>query len=275
MPATIYVAPPDLHMMVEEHRVRLVRGPRENRHRPAIDPLFRSAALAFGPRAVGVVLTGSLDDGTAGLFAIKSRDGIAVVQDPTEAAYPSMPESAIQNVFVDYILPVAEIPPLLVTLSRREVSVRRGKAHGNPGGNSAELKAEIKYAEASMDVLSNEDRHPGEPSVFACPECHGALWEVQEGEVLRYRCRVGHAYTSDSLVSGMHDATEEALWTALRAVEEMAALHKRLAARAAQRALTRVHTLHREQTERHERAATVLRNILQREMQTAGNSEDS
>lgn len=261
----IYVAPPDVHMILEGHHIRLIRGPRENRHRPAIDPLFRSAALVYGPRAVGVILTGSLDDGTAGLFAIKSRGGTAIVQDPAEAPYPSMPESAIQNVPVDHIVPLADIAPLLVRLSKREVRASAAKAHGNPGGNSDDLNKEVKFAEASMDVLSHDQTHPGEPSVFACPECHGSLWEVQEGEVLRYRCRVGHAYTSESLVSEMGDAMEEALWTALRAVEEMSALHKRLADRAEQRELTRVVAHHREDAARHQRSAAVLRNVLQRQ----------
>jgi|SRR5882724_1676203 len=112
----IYVAPPDHHLLIEQGLIRVVRGPKENRHRPAIDALFRSAAIAYGAQVVGVVLTGALDDGTAGLLAIKQRNGIAIVQDPNDAIYPDMPRSALKHVAVDYCVPIAEIGPLLVRL---------------------------------------------------------------------------------------------------------------------------------------------------------------
>ena len=196
----IYVAPPDHHLLVETDCVRVVRGPHENRTRPAIDPLFRSAARAFGPRVIGLVCTGALDDGTSGLQAIKARGGITVVQDPAEAVYPSMPLSAIRNVAVDYVLPLAEIGPLLARL----VAEPAPDEAGFPAPR--DMAVEIQLAEGDMDPI-NAQTIPGTPSVFACPECHGTLFEVQDGELLRFRCRVGHAFSAESMEAEHTDFT--------------------------------------------------------------------
>ena len=224
----IYVAPPDHHLIVEKDgMIRLTRGPHENGHRPAVDALFRSAARAYGPRVIGVILTGTLDDGTAGLQAVKRRGGLAVVQDPEEALFASMPRCAIQGVAVDLVAPLAEIGPALASLAHQPV----------PGESESpvtpELEEEVKVAE--FDIKALETRHEGKPSSYACPDCHGVLWEVEEGDLLRFRCRVGHAFSPESLLASQSDALEDALWTALRALEESAALADRLSERSGER----------------------------------------
>lgn len=223
----IYVALPDHHLLVKRGYVRLVRGPRENSHRPAIDPLFRTAARAYGPQVVGVVLSGVLDDGTAGLLAVKPQGGVAVVQDPKSALYAGMPESAIANVRVDYILSLADLAPTLVDLAAKPV-IEGVKAV------SEEMESETDMAELDLAALQRHER-PGTPSGFGCPECGGALWELREGDLIRFRCRIGHALSAESLLAEQSDGMESALWSALRALEESAALADRLADRAYKR----------------------------------------
>jgi two-component system chemotaxis response regulator CheB len=224
----IYVAPPDHHMLMELGKVCVVRGPKENRHRPAVDPLFRSAALAYGPRVIGVILTGALDDGTAGLLAVKRRGGIAIVQDPDEALYPSMPLSALENVEVDYTLPLASIGPQLGQLA--------GKRAKEEGGYpvSEDMEKETKLAEMDLALMHN-NQSVGTPSAFSCPECGGVLWEIQDGDLLRFRCRVGHAFSVESVLAEQSDALEEALWVALKTLQESADLAQRLAQQAHRR----------------------------------------
>src|SRR3954468_20829932 len=167
-PAHIYVAPPDFHLVVEPGILRVTKGPRENRFRPAIDPLFRSAAQVYGPGAIGVVLTGSLDDGTAGLSGVKQLGECAIVQDPRDAMFPGMPESALAHVDVDYVVPLAELPPLLVSLTSRPVPAHTAVAVPE------QVKVEVKIA---MEHHPNDAglQEVAEPSPFACPECHGVL----------------------------------------------------------------------------------------------------
>lgn len=224
----IYVAPPDQHLLVERGHIHLVHGPKENRHRPAIDPLFRSAATIYGPRVVGVVLTGSLDDGTAGLLAIKRLGGVAIVQDPKEALYPSMPLSALNHVDIDYKLPLLEIAPLLVRLASEPV-------HGQ--GDYLvpdDMELEVKMAEMNLEALNNGE-YVGTPSVFSCPECGGVLWEIRDKELMRYRCRVGHAFSIESMMAAQAEGVEEALWAALKTLEESVSLSRRLAKQARER----------------------------------------
>jgi two-component system chemotaxis response regulator CheB len=215
-------------MLMELGKVRVVRGPKENRHRPAIDPLFRSAALAYGPRVIGVILTGALDDGTAGLLAVKRRGGIAIVQDPNEALYPSMPLSALENVEVDYTLPLASIGPQLGQLA--------GKRAKEEGGYpvSEDMEKEMKLAEMDLALMHN-NQSVGTPSAFSCPECGGVLWEIQDGDLLRFRCRVGHAFSVESVLAEQSDTLEEALWVALKTIQESADLAQRLAQQAHRR----------------------------------------
>jgi two-component system chemotaxis response regulator CheB len=220
----LYVAPPDRHLVIEDDgTLHTPRGPRENRHRPSVDPLFRSAALAYGSNAIGVILSGSLDDGTAGLLAIQRRGGITMVQDPKEAAYPSMPESAIANVKVDHVLPVRDIARQLT------VSVNNARPAKEEGGEMKQMDLEKRIAEMDSDAFRGDDR-PGHPSAFSCPDCHGVLWEIEDGQFTRFRCRVGHAYSPESMLGAQADVLEEALWTAMKTLDESARLSKRLAA---------------------------------------------
>jgi two-component system chemotaxis response regulator CheB len=242
----VYLAPPDFHLLVEAPpkeatpgglgRIVLSHGPRENRSRPAIDPLFRSAARAFGPRVVGVLLSGALDDGTTGLLAIKARGGTALVQDPEEALFPSMVQSAIDHVRIDGVLGVNALAGRLV-----ELAMGTQLPSGAPGASARDDEQTDRELESTLLDPSTLDRkdheHPGAPSGYGCPECGGALWELSEkgaateGAFLRYRCRTGHALTGHSLLAAQSDALEEALWTALRALEEKISLSHTLAAR--------------------------------------------
>jgi two-component system chemotaxis response regulator CheB len=225
-PGCIYVAPPDKHLLVKEGFIELARGPKENNYRPAIDVLFRTAARTYNSLVIGVVLSGSLDDGTAGLLAIKNQGGIAIVQNPEEALYSGMPLNAIESVKVDYILPVAEIATVLSRLASEPVNSKKIPPA------SKDLEMESDMAELKPEVMQNEER-PGKPSVFACPDCGGVLWEFEELSMMRFRCRTGHAFSAESLLAQQSEAMEEAMWSALRALEEIAALRHRMAERAA------------------------------------------
>jgi two-component system, chemotaxis family, protein-glutamate methylesterase/glutaminase len=252
-PGRIYVAPPDWHLHLNDGRVRLTRGPKDNGHRPAIDPLFRTAAHQYGPRVVGIVLSGNLNDGTAGLLTIKQQGGLALVQNLDTALYSGMPRSAIDNVAVDHVLPVAEIAELLVRLAVEP-------AH------TLEVMpmSENHLADREPDEFAITDRHvqPGVPSTMACPECHGVLWEVKDGELVRFRCRVGHAYSDEALLMHQSEQLEAALWTALRALEEHTALGRRLAARANSRGHAHSAAAFTEQAMDAEHHASVIRNVL-------------
>ncbi len=199
----IYVAPPDLHLVIEPGRIRLTRGPKENRFRPAIDPLFRSAAQVYGPRVIGVILTGGLDDGTAGLWAVKRLGGIAVVQDPNDAFVPSMPLSALRHVDVDHTVPLAEIAPLLVKLTQTGVEEK--------GACEMPEHLDIEVKIAKQDPAINLDvRELWEKSSYTCPECHGVLLRVKEGGRQRFRCHTGHAFSPDTLLADLTEGVEDA-----------------------------------------------------------------
>jgi two-component system chemotaxis response regulator CheB len=209
-PSRIYVARPDCHLLVRRGHIEVRTGPKENGHRPAVDVLFRSAATAYGVRVAGVILSGNLHDGSAGLHAIKRRGGVAICQDPEDAPFPSMPRSAITRVRVDHVLPLADIGPLLTRLARVAFPV------GTEEQPVKELQADGE----------------GRPSVYTCPECHGTLWEIDEAGLMRFKCRVGHGYGAEALADEQAAALEAALWTALRSLEENASLTRRLEERA-------------------------------------------
>ena len=219
---TLYVAPPDRHLMVDGDTLRLTHGPKENHTRPAIDPLFRSAALSFGPRAIGVILTGQMDDGSAGLKSIKDCGGIAVVQDPRSAAEAQMPRSALQNVDVDHCVPLAEVAPLLTRLVGAAVAPAESRS-AVPEPVLREVA--INRGEAPMENLAEI----ATPSTLTCPDCGGTLWEVNDPRPLRYRCHTGHAFTALSLAEAQQDAVEDALWSSVRALRERELLLRRLA----------------------------------------------
>jgi two-component system chemotaxis response regulator CheB len=225
-PGHIYVARPDQHLLLRDDTVRLTRGPRENGHRPAVDPLFRTAARCCGPRVIGVILSGTMDDGTAGLGAIKAAGGIAVVQDPESCAYPGMPASAIEHVEVDYIVPPEELGALIDRLAREPApSPARQLAPEDEIDRAAP-----EPAAAGTAALRGKNP-PGRPSSLSCPDCGGVLWESEHGSLLHFRCHVGHGYSEESLLAMQSEALETALWSALRALEEKADLSRRLAAR--------------------------------------------
>lgn len=253
----VYVAPPDNHLLVEPGRVRVVYGPRENRYRPAVDPLFRSAAVAYGPRVVGVVLTGALDDGTVGMIAVKRCGGVAVVQDPHEALYPGMPWSVMGSVKVDYCVRLAEVAPLLVRLSREP-------AAEGVFDVDEDLKTENRIAEQQVepDELIESVEKLGKLSTFTCPECGGTLWELRDGDVLRFRCHVGHALSADSLMAEQTDGLETALWSAVRALEEKMALARRMAERSRRRNFERAARGFDEKAREAQQQAEIVRQLL-------------
>jgi len=253
-PGKIYVAPPNYHLLIKPGYITLACGPKENGHRPGIDPLFRTAARAYGSRVIGVILSGSLDDGTAGLMAIKLQGGVAVVQNPKEAMFSGMPTSAVENVDVDYIMPLSEIPSLLTELVNQPVS-----KHGEP--MSDEMKIEADMAELEINAVHKHER-PGKPSGFGCPGCGGVLWEFEEDNLLRFRCRIGHAYSSGTLLSEQSEALEEALWIALRALEESSALTARLADKARDRQHFKSAERFDEQSQDAQKRANVIREAL-------------
>jgi two-component system chemotaxis response regulator CheB len=250
----IYIAPPDQHLLVKNGYIRLARGPKENSHRPAVDPLFRTAARVYGVRVVGIVLSGTLDDGTAGLLTVKQQGGVAIVQNPEEAMYSGMPANAIENVDVDYILPVAEIASVLVDLVHKSVEEL-------PPSVSNDMEIESDIAELEINAMQKINR-PGTPSPFGCPDCNGVLWEIDEGGVLRFRCRTGHAYSVNTLIAEQSEALEEALWNALRALEEKAALSERLAARSRDRNQNLSAKRFEDQRQFAQQRATLIRQLL-------------
>lgn len=251
----IYIAPPDFHMIVESGVIRVVRGPRENRHRPAIDPTFRSAAAAYGSRVIGVILTGLLDDGTSGLMVIRARGGEAIVQDPRTALFPSMPTHALERVPDAHVLPLDAIAELIVELAAKPVEGE------TVASNEALASRETRITEVDMTELDN-DHHPGKPSAFGCPECGGVLWEVDQAGLLRFRCRVGHAYTAEHLRVEQRQAVETALWAALRALEESASLLRRMADRALKAKQDRSSAMYEERFNTAQTNAKTLRDFL-------------
>lgn len=272
-PGRIYVAPPGRHLLIHDGTVRLVAGPRENGAIPAVDPLFRSAARWHGSRVIGVVMSGNLDDGTAGLVAIKRRGGIAVAQDPAGALYDGMPRSAVEAASVDHVVPLAGMGALLARLARTPPQDPPpgdggGPDNHTPGERMGERMArETDIMEMQPRELGDDER-PGELSGFTCPECHGAMWEINEGDVVRYRCRVGHGYTAEAMLAEQGRDVEAALWTAFRALRERAALCRRIARRMEDRGQHALAARQHEQAADAEQRAALLRGVLLRGPET-------
>ncbi len=216
VPNRIYVAPVDRHLLIERGRVRVTRGPKENRFRPAVDPLFRSAAYTYQNRVIGVVLSGALDDGTAGLWTIKHRGGITIVQDPSDAEVPSMPENALREVAVDYQIPVSEMAELLVRLSQEPVAASEVVMNID---ENKKTKIEIGIA-AESNAFEAGVMNLGELSPYTCPDCHGVMSALRDGKLLRFRCHTGHAFTADSLLATVTENIEDSLYNAIRGIEE-------------------------------------------------------
>jgi two-component system, chemotaxis family, protein-glutamate methylesterase/glutaminase len=221
----IYVAVADRHLVTDAETVRLTRGPKECRVRPAIDTLFRSAAAAFGPRAIGVVLTGLLDDGTAGLWAIKDRGGKALVQDPETAEYNSMPKSALEHVSIDGSLPVAELP---AAITRCLVELSKQAVEPSPESLQMEVHIALEGNGLKAGVMNL-----GKVSPYTCPDCHGVLVQIEEGSIVRFRCHTGHAFSMKTLLVEVNDAIDKGLWDTLRAIEERVMLLRKMGEQAA------------------------------------------
>lgn len=253
VPRTVLVAPPDYHLLVHDGHVRLTHGARENGHRPAIDPLFRSAARWYGPRAISVVLTGALDDGTSGTLAVKLRGGVTMAQSPDDAVAPSMPQSAIDNVGVDRTGTIALLAEHIATLANEAVVT--AETSSKPSLEEAPLEDE--------DMMPTTAAPEGPTSSFTCPSCHGAMWELRDGELVRYRCRVGHAYAPESMMAAQWEHVEEAVWTALRALEESEALAGRLAERAGKSGSTELVERYQERLLDAKKRAATIRELVE------------
>ena len=235
----IYVAARDSHMLLEPGRVRLSHGPKESGHRPAIDPLFRSAARVYGERVIGVILSGMLDDGSAGLRMIRRHGGSTMVQEPAEALFPQMPQNAIDAASPQHVAPVAEIARLIATHAGRSVK----------GGEIDKAMSAHVSSNGEPPPLGAADA-PGSPTGIACPECHGVMWAADDEDSPEFACRVGHAYSSQSLFEAHAESVEAALWAAVRSLQEQSSLTRHLAGRAKRRGdkLTAAHLQNRSRT---------------------------
>lgn len=211
----IYIAPPDHHLLVDKGLVRVTRGPKENRFRPAVDPLFRSAAYSYGPRVIGVVLSGALDDGSAGLWTVQKYGGLAVVQDPEDAEISSMPENALKAVNADYKVAVTEMGPLLAKL------VQQAAAPPRPIQTDQRERTKMEVSIAMEDETFKENiQEFGALTQYTCPECHGVLSAIKEGDRVRFRCHTGHAFSADTLLLSVTESIEQTLWSAIRSIRE-------------------------------------------------------
>lgn len=214
-PGTIYVAPPDHHLLIENDKALVKRGPKENRFRPSVDALFRSAAYGYGSRVIGVVLTGYLDDGTSGLWCIQRLGGVTVVQDPQDAASPAMPTNALEFVEADHIVPLAGLAALLVELTTQSASAQPRVTKTDLDRIEIELTIAKQDGAFEMGIIDK-----GELTPFTCPDCHGALTKLIEGKLIRFRCHTGHAYTISALLSELTESVESMLYQSMRGLEE-------------------------------------------------------
>jgi two-component system chemotaxis response regulator CheB len=250
---TLYIAPPDQHLILKEDSMRLTRGPRENQWRPAIDVLFRSAAVLHGPRVIGVILSGALDDGSAGLSAIKRCGGIAIVQAPADAAFSEMPESAIRNVTADYIAPAEQITAIIQCVV------------GQPAGPSREIPVELlleaQIAEAGRTPVELRSSL-GELAPFTCVDCGGPLW-AQRGDGLRFRCLTGHALSARSLETGLDQSLEAAIWAAIRQFEQRTNLQHAMADEQERKGRSLAAANYRDRASEAQSHAEALRQLLQ------------
>jgi two-component system, chemotaxis family, protein-glutamate methylesterase/glutaminase len=264
-PGRIYVAVPGVHLLLHDQHILLRRGPRGNLSRPAIDPLFRSAACTFGARVIGVVLSGALNDGTAGLLAIKRCGGIAVAEHPEDAAVPEMPLSALTHVDIDHVAPAAELGGLLARLAFE------------PAGETPPIPLEIRLeaAIAAQELPGMETNEKlGKVSGFTCPECRGSLWEIDDGSLLRYRCHVGHAFTADTVLQAQTAEAEEMLWSLMRAHQERAALARRMAQQERLQSRDALAEQLMQRARGYDEDAEVVRRLLQDHMAVVASGED-
>jgi two-component system chemotaxis response regulator CheB len=251
------VARPDHHLLIEKGHILVKRGPKENRFRPSIDALFRSAAYSYGTGVIGLIMTGMLDDGTSGMWSIKRLGGITIVQDPADALFSSMPFSVMEHVEVDHISSLSKISQLLVELTYNAMEPKH-----KPSENEVRLlKMEIDIA-ALENAFDKGITKVGEPSLLTCPECGGALTTLREGKLLRYRCHTGHAYSSATLLSEVTETAEHKLWAALRSLEEAVMIVEKQAAASCINGDERAELNYRSSTKALKARADELRNFL-------------
>jgi two-component system chemotaxis response regulator CheB len=254
LPANVYVAPPDHHLVTEDGVVRVTHSPKENGVRPAIDTLFRAAAHTHRDNAIAVVLSGTLDDGTAGLVAVKAHGGMTIVQDPADALYGSMPDSAVRFAHPAHVVPVREIAPLVVKL-----------VTAGPDGSPFTKRQQERQMDADPDE-DEAEADPNDPDVnpssLTCPECGGTLWERDDGDLLHFRCRVGHAYSPESLFSHQQESLEGALWAAVVALQERCDLAERLARRMIERGRWQLASRYERQADDARRRAGQVRDAI-------------
>lgn len=260
----IYVSPVNQHLLVNKNKIVLGQGPEENRYRPSIDVLFRSAAAAYSTRAIGMILTGMLDDGTAGMDAIGRSGGSTIVQDPNEAEYPDMPFSVLDNMEVDHCVPLAKMGEIILMITQTDPQEK-------PAPPDVIIESQI----AQRVVVDYEHiKQLGEKSIYACPDCGGGMWFIENGsKVNRYRCHIGHSYTEKDLVVKQGEKIESTLWIALRIMEERRNLLKKMEEDSARKGLTKVAAIHRNKKDEIQIHVDNVKEILfatQKSVQTAG-----
>lgn len=253
----IYVAPPDQHLLVRPGVIELTRGPRENHSRPAIDPLFRSAARAYGLHTIGVLRSGALYDGAAGLLAVKGRGGLVMIQDPNEAVVASMPLNALELVEADHILPAARIGSEIARLAQQP-ALPKGAATMIDDGERISRVIRQDFGEQ----MANE--RADEPSMYTCPDCGGMLWQTDPASGGRFRCHVGHVYAPEALLDQQSEEVENALWTCVRLLRERTALHRQRATKSRARGQDELAVRFEEQAVLSERHAEIIRELLER-----------
>jgi two-component system, chemotaxis family, protein-glutamate methylesterase/glutaminase len=255
VPSRIYIAPVDWHMLIRNGRIELDHGPRENHSRPAIDPLFRSAARTYGSRVVGIILSGELYDGAAGLLAVKSRSGVAVVQDPADAGVESMPSSALSLVDADYVLPVTEMAEIVARMARGEP----GESEDTMADDEERVSSVISD---DIDETAQGERDD-ELTIYTCPECGGFLWQSSSGQLTTFHCHVGHAFGTDVLLDQKSEELEGALWACVRLLTERATLTRQVAHRSAGIGQIAMAERSAEQADLDEQRAQLIREMLE------------
>ena len=238
LPGHIYIAPPDVHLLIEKRKMVLGHGPTENRFRPSIDVLFRSAAASCGERVIGIVLTGFLNDGTSGMWAIRQSGGYCIVQDPNEAEYPDMPLSVLETMEVGRVATLREMSGIILDI----IKTKKIKGVVPPTDIVAESTLSAKAATSLEQV-----RSLGEKTIYACPDCGGGLWKVKNGNIQRYRCHIGHSYTEKDLELKQSEHIEQTLWIAVRMMEERKLLLKKIATENKEKGLDKLSAFYLEQ----------------------------
>jgi two-component system, chemotaxis family, protein-glutamate methylesterase/glutaminase len=265
LPGRVYIAPPNHHLQLNNGKINLETGPREHGFRPAIDRLFNSAAHVFGNRVVGVILSGSLHDGVAGMHSIHRKDGVTIAQDPDEAAFPSMPRSAIERDHVDFILPISSIANKINELARNSFSAGGERVTKDLETSQERLPIQdSKIIREDVQAFEQAEDSPHR-TIISCPDCGGVLWELRNGNLIKYECQIGHVYSEDSLLTEQGNVLENALWSAVRVLEQRAALIARLAMYAEQNGHQHSAERFRKNSDEAEHNADVIRQLIQRE----------